>query len=118
VLDRAKKRSISGKYAHAESGYRQVLAANPRNARAHYLLGKLLARQGKLDEAKELFKQLVTLRPRHIRGWLRYGNTLQSLGHVADAERCYRKVLELDPGNSRATESLVVTSAYSGMISG
>jgi len=41
-----------GDYTAAESMVREVLAAKPDNARAHYLLSELLAHEGKLNEAR------------------------------------------------------------------
>lgn len=41
-----------GDYAAAESMTRDVLAARPDNAKAHYILAELLAHQGKLGEAR------------------------------------------------------------------
>jgi len=41
-----------GDYSAAESMVREVLAAKPDNAKAHYILAELLAHQGKLAEAR------------------------------------------------------------------
>jgi tetratricopeptide (TPR) repeat protein len=41
-----------GDYTAAESMTREVLAAKPDNAKAHYLLAELLAHEGKLGEAR------------------------------------------------------------------
>ncbi len=55
-LQEAESAVHQGHFARAEAMIQSVIAANPENARAHYLYAELLARDGKIsaaaDEAK------------------------------------------------------------------
>ena len=52
-----------GNYAQAESMMREVVAAKPGSARAHYIYAEILAHQGKLALAAEEAKQARTIDP-------------------------------------------------------
>ena len=43
----------------------EVLAADPRNADAHYQMGRLLLKSGKQDEARQHLQQFEALRKQH-----------------------------------------------------
>ena len=52
-----------GDYSAAESMVREVIAAKPENAKAHYILAELLAHEGKIAEAKSQAGTARTLDP-------------------------------------------------------
>src|SRR5258705_9380364 len=52
-----------GNYAQAESMMREVVAAKPGSARAHYVYAEILAHDGKLALAAEEAKQARTIDP-------------------------------------------------------
>src|SRR5262249_47021775 len=54
-----------GDFARAEQLCRQILAADPHNADAAFLLGGACQAQGKLGEALEGFEQTTRLQPDH-----------------------------------------------------
>ena len=52
-----------GNYAQAESMMREVVAAKPDNARAHYVYAQILAHEGKLAQAVEAARTARTIDP-------------------------------------------------------
>jgi tetratricopeptide (TPR) repeat protein len=62
-LESALAHHRAGHLAEAEHIYRQVLAADPKNPDALFLLGSLAGQAGKLDEALNLLNQAIQINP-------------------------------------------------------
>jgi uncharacterized protein len=53
----------SGKLTDAETMMREVLAAHPESAKAHYVAAEILGKEGKITEARGEFETAVRLQP-------------------------------------------------------
>jgi len=62
-LGKARALLTEGRNPEAERVLRQTLAADPRNAMAHDLLGNLLSEFGRFDEARECFERAIGIAP-------------------------------------------------------
>lgn len=63
TLQQVEAQVRQGNYAQAESMMREVVAARPDSARAHYVYAELLAHGGKLDQAVEEARAARTIDP-------------------------------------------------------
>lgn len=63
TVDQVQAAAKSGDYAGAEKMMREVVAAKPDSARAHYVLAELLAHQRQFDEAAEHARRARALDP-------------------------------------------------------
>jgi Flp pilus assembly protein TadD/peroxiredoxin len=81
----------------AEESFKQVIAAKPRNAEAHYNLGTLYLRRKSFAEAHASLQQAVNLRPDYPEAWNNLGMLAAEDGHNEDAVRNFRHSLELRP---------------------
>lgn len=81
--------------------YRRSISLDPKRARPHECVGRLL--QG--DEAIAAFERAAALEPdRAALPWLQMGKEHGKLGRPAQAEACYRRALALRP---KYTEALI-----------
>jgi tetratricopeptide (TPR) repeat protein len=95
-----------GKFADAVPGLRQVVGAQPGNAKARTLLGACLGQTGQHSEAVEQFLELSRLDPGNAMHYFNLGNAYRSCGNLTQAEGAYRKAVEINPGYGKATEAL------------
>jgi tetratricopeptide (TPR) repeat protein len=91
-----------GQFARAEPLARQLVAANPLAAAAHYMLGYTLQASGRFELAEPAFARAVTLDGRNLSYVLNYGLCLLSMGRIAEAAPLYEKALALEPRNFQA----------------
>lgn len=86
----------AGDLQGAERHYREVLRANPRNAKATYLLGLLAHQVGKLDLAIGLISQAIRLDGRQPTFHARLGESFRVVGRIPEAMECYRQAIKLN----------------------
>ena len=87
----------AGRLAEAASRYRDVLAAEPRNPDALYLLG-ILARQAQQPEtAIELIRQAIGLRDGVAQFHHHLGAAFLDAGDKESARKAFIRALQLDP---------------------
>ena len=55
--------SLLGYYGEAEKDLKKIISLYPKDTRANYALGALLAEQGRLDEAKTIWGNLIKINP-------------------------------------------------------
>ena len=99
----------AGRFAQAESGYQQVIAANPTHADAWYFLGAIAHQNGRNQAAIELICKAIGLDNCNTAYHLRLAAALQACGRLQDAEAGYRRALTLDPQVAEANYSRGVT---------
>jgi tetratricopeptide (TPR) repeat protein len=99
TLAQARKHHQAGDLAQAEPLYRQVLQAEPGNARAWYLLGTLCHAAHRPGEAEANFRQSLQLNPRDASAHNHLGVVLAQQGHYEEAIGCFREAIGLDRGN-------------------
>ena len=112
----------AGRYAEAEAGYRQVLAASPRNPDALHMLGLLAHHVGQHQAAVELISQAVDLVPRHAPALTNLASVLGALGRWEAALDSCNRALAVDPtlvaahlnrGNALRAQGLLEPAAES-----
>ncbi len=96
LLREAVRLHQAGRFAEAEAGYRQVLAARPQDPDALHYLGLLAYQARAYDHAARLIGAAVALRPDVAAAHSNLGNALAALGRFADAEAALRRAVELD----------------------
>lgn len=92
--------------ATARALYAEVIAADPRDGKAHFMLGVIHARQGDLVSAETHLRLAVELEPALAPAWLNLGQVYELLQRYAEAESCLLKSLELQSDLLDARESL------------
>jgi tetratricopeptide (TPR) repeat protein len=107
----------SGRTAEAKPLFAAVVARDPRDAEAHFYLGRIAMRASSLGEAIAEFERAVALDPRRSRyhEWLgnaygsqaRGANTLKQAGLARKMIGAWNRAVELDPDNIDARESRV-----------
>ncbi len=98
-----------GKLAEAEATYRNVLAADPKNADALHMLGVLASQRGNHGLALSFLGRAIALNPAPAFYHNNLGNVLFQLGRPADAALCYEESLRLDPDYAEAHGNLANT---------
>jgi len=93
-------------FAKAAATFRQAVAADPRNAEAHYNLGLCLEREGDVDSALSALRDALRVRPDHRNALVSIAVTLLRRGRWQDA------VSELE----KATEVLPAEPAFRDML--
>ena len=80
-----------GAVEHARAGL------DPRDADAHYVLGKLLCGMNDFDNAARVLAQAIEIDPAHAPAWARLGDIGCQRGEYEQAVRLCRRAIELDP---------------------
>jgi len=96
----------AGRLAEAEALYRQILAAEPRNADALHLLGVVARQVGQNDVAVDLIRQALALRPNFPEAYSNLGNALRDKGQLDKAVAAYRQAIAVRPNFSEAYSNL------------
>ncbi len=97
-LARGHAAAREGRLADAESAYRQAVAADATNVRAHESLATLLLRRGDPEGAIEHFGVAVRLAPENARAHADLGEILSELGRNDRALEHLGRAVELEPG--------------------
>jgi len=106
VLAAALDNHQTGRTIEAEQLYRQVLAQDPSDPTALYLLGLLAFETGRADEAAQLLESVVAIRPDHAQARLTLAQLRHWRGEHAAAIAGYRRALALAPDRAEAAVGL------------
>ena len=87
----------AGRLQAAEQIYRQILAAEPKQADAWHLLGVINAQTGNHQLAVEYIYRALSVKPDFALAHNNLGNELKAQGKLDEAIACYRRALELKP---------------------
>jgi predicted O-linked N-acetylglucosamine transferase (SPINDLY family) len=109
----AAEHQFAGRFAEAESIYREVLSQQPNHREALHYLGILAAQTGRPAVAVELIECATHLNPRDPAAWSDLGNALQASGRTDEAIAAQRRSLELRPGSAQ-TWSALGSALHSG----
>ena len=96
----------AGRLREAEALYREVLAAEPRNAEALHLLGVALHQLGRHEEAIARIEEAIGVDAARPEFHSNLGEVHRMCGRPAQAERAYRAALALNPGLAAAHGNL------------
>jgi tetratricopeptide (TPR) repeat protein len=101
LLKQASDSHKRGDLPAAESGYSQILAAEPDHADALFLSATLRAQRAEWDDAQLRLQRLLASHPEHAEGWLNLAHVLQQCGQSEQAIPCYDAYLQLRPGDAQ-----------------
>lgn len=104
----------AGNLAEAERLYRQVLAIEPNEVEAMYLLAAICQVQKRTDECMALYERCLQLRPDFAEVHNNLGVAHASEGRLHEALACYREALRLKPDYADALKNQGHVLAASG----
>ncbi len=96
----------SGRLREAEAIYRSILAEQPEDPNALYLLGVLALQVGRNDEAYTLLKNAIAVSPKNADAHNMCGETCRTLGRPDEAIGHYHEALRLNPQFAGAINNL------------
>lgn len=98
----------AGRYAEAETAYREAISINPKYMDAWNDLGALLTDHlGRPTEGEAVFREVIRLDPKYFYAWNNLGIVLTHyLGRPAEAEAAYREAIRLDPKHAHTWKNL------------
>lgn len=102
LLKEASATHIQGDLAAAEAGYRIILAQEPENADALFLLAILYLQTSDFAKAIPLLKGVVQVNPTHRDAWQQLAHALLESGEAAEAASCYVSMLARWPEHIQA----------------
>ena len=91
-----------GNLAAAMAGYEKVLAREPRNIDALFLLGRAHCQQGKFERGAEILRKAIQLNPKHAHAHNLLGMALNRLGRPQEALACFERALATDAQSALA----------------
>ena len=86
-----------GNIQDAEALYRHILASQPKQPDALYLMGMLAQHVQRPEIAETYYRQALAVYPKHIDAWARLAGMLQGLQHTAKAESVLVEGLKHNP---------------------
>ena len=113
-LDRGHAAAREGRLADAEAAYRQAVAADATNVRAHESLATVLVRRGDPEGAIGHFAVAVRLDPGNAQAHTDLGILLAERGRNDRALEHLVRAVELEPGNGEARLGLGAVLAQTG----
>lgn len=105
-LDAARVLHQAGNLSAAEPAYRQIIAAEPGNAEAHFLLGMLAIQTDRVDEGTASLRRAITAAPNHAKAHNALGVACHAQGRMAGAIAAFRTALAIAPDFTEAAHNL------------
>jgi hypothetical protein len=105
-----------GKHNEALKISRALLAREPENAGAHYVLGVAQAEMGELAEALRALERAVSLKPEKSSFHITLGNLYLGLERDAAAASAFRRALAIAPNSAPAHANLATTLKRQGRL--
>ncbi len=87
----------SGNRAGAMANYRKVLAGEPSNIDALFLLGRAHCQQGEFEAGVQAFRKIITLRPGHAPALTLLATALARLGDTQEALELFDRAIAAEP---------------------
>jgi tetratricopeptide (TPR) repeat protein/ADP-heptose:LPS heptosyltransferase len=109
VLDQAVAHHRAGRFAQAESLYKQILARDPKHIDALQLLGTVACQNGRPEEAIEMLERAIALDGNRSAFHSNLGNAYRAVGRLEDAEKAGRQAVGLQPDFAEGYNNLGVT---------
>jgi tetratricopeptide (TPR) repeat protein len=93
----------------AETGFKEILEAEPNNAEAHYYLGNIYYRRQQFETALPHFERAAKTDGKAVDKLMALGETQRALKQFDRAIVQYQKVIGFDPNNANAYYGLGLT---------
>jgi len=116
LLQEAEAAYGRGERALAQRKLEQVLAAQKRHPRAHWLLGNVYQDENKLDQAISSYRRALRADASLAEARNDLGTAYHAKGWYAEAEQCYREVIEQASGHLAAAENLAAALRAQGKL--
>ena len=97
-------------YQEAIGNFQQAIKLDPKNSKAHLLLGLTYANTGDFDQAVKYSQNSITIEPTFA-AYHNLGLIYANKGEYEKAQRAYEKALELNPSSYRAWYELALIHA-------
>jgi tetratricopeptide (TPR) repeat protein len=95
-----------GRYADAETYFRQSVELNPKDAAAYCNLGMALIEQNKFEAAIDALNKSIKLNSKGADAYNNLGVALHGLGRDQEAKAAYEQALRIDPNTKNARSNL------------
>ena len=105
-LSRIQKAVERGEVEAAEEQLWEIVTAEPENAPAINLLGRIRTQQKRFPEAEALFKRVLAIMPDYAPAHRNLGELYLLLGRRDEAETAYLKAHQLDPRDVKTSLAL------------
>lgn len=106
AVERALNLLNNGKYARAENLAREIVAARPKRADAHNILGVALHRQGRLEEAIKSVREAIRIDPEVVNFYCNLGEMERQAKNLDAAQIALERAIALDPNSLQAHNNL------------
>lgn len=116
LLKESSATHLRGDLAAAEAGYRIILAHEPHNADALFLMATLYLQRGDFGQAVPLLKGLLKVNPAHRDAWQQLAHALLESGDGVEAADCYVSMLARWPDHVQAYLGLGEISLAQGRL--
>src|SRR5262245_56413259 len=100
--DRARARSVGGRFLEAEAAFREALRRRPGDARVTAELAVVLRRLRRPQEAESLLREALAQAPAIATTHAELGSALFEQDRFAESERAYREAVRLRPDFAKA----------------
>jgi len=100
--------------AEAEALVRQLIAQDPNNLGAYFVLAQLAQESGNLTLASDTYDAILTAQPNNVDALSGLAGVRFQQRRLQEAERLYRTVLEQQPQNMTAQMALIQLQAAQG----
>ncbi len=104
----------AGDVERAETLYRRVIDASPKNADAWVYLGIALFDRREFSESVEAYRRAIKIKRVFPIAWNNLGNSLRMSGDVEEADRCFNTSLDQDPNYLSALKNRGTLWIWSG----
>lgn len=118
AMDEGRAHHSAGRLPQAEAMYRHVLAAEPNNPDALYMLGGTALQQGKNALAAECFDKAITAQPDSADYHINLGIALNAQGKRKDAVAAFQSGAALAPDDAGAHYNLGIALQGVGRLDG
>ena len=116
LLAQADAHVRGGRLADAEACTAQALQLQPRNVRAHFVMGVCCAETGRFEAAVQSYRRALQLQPQSFEALANLGNVYQRMGRFEEAAACYRRAVALRPDEAPVWNGLGFSLAKLGRV--